>query len=250
MWLGMLAAGVCSLPLAIARYGHLDGLEAAYPYVLATGAIHSLYFVLLGKAYETGEISFVYPAARGAGVAGTAVAAWALLGETVSPLGAAGIVSVSLGILALGAGEFVSTRQYRSGLLAGSVGVTIVCYSLVDKVGVGLMDPVIYICCMFWLSAAFAAPYTILYHRGKIRRAWRDLKPHILIIGPGSLVTYLIILFALQMTKVSYVFAARECSVVVGALLGRYLLKERLTVLRWACIVAVVTGTILVRLGG
>jgi drug/metabolite transporter (DMT)-like permease len=250
LWLGMCAAGACCLPLAIIWRESFTSLGAAYPYMLATGAIHGLYFVLLGKAYKAGEISFVYPVARGSGVAGAAAAAWVLLGEAASPLGAAGIVAVSLGILALGISDFAATRDHRAGLLALAVGATIVCYSLVDKVGVSLINPVLYVSSLFWLSALFSAPYVITRHRQDVRQAWRHLKVYVLVIGPGSLVTYLVILFAMQVAKVSYVVAVRECSVVIGTLMGRFLLQERLTPARWVGIAAVVLGTILVRLGG
>jgi uncharacterized membrane protein len=90
----------------------------------------------------------------------------------------------------------------------------------------------------------------ITRHRQDIRQAWRHLKVYVLVIGPGSLVTYLVILFAMQVAKVSYVVAVRECSVVIGTLMGRFLLQERLTPARWVGIAAVVLGTILVRLGG
>ena len=251
MWLGMCAAGVCCVPLAILWRESFHSLGTAYPYMLATGAIHSLYFVLLGKAYKAGEISFVYPVARGSGVAGAAVAAWLVLEEAASPLGAAGILAVSVGILALGISDYRATREHRVGLLALAVGATIVCYSLVDKVGVSRINPVLYVSSLFWLSALFSAPYVMMTrHRQEIRQAWRHLKVYVVVIGPGSLATYLVILFAMQVAQVSYVVAVRESSVVIGTLMGRFLLQERLTPAQWAGIAAVVLGSVLVRLGG
>ena len=248
MWLGMWAAGLCCLPFAIVSGPSVEALGDALPYMLATGVIHSFYFVLLGRAYATGEISFVYPTARGSGVAATAVAAALVLGERVSTVGGLGIAAVSLGVLAMGLRAFANSLDRRAALYSLSVGLTMVFYSLVDKVGVSKINPVAYIAALFLLSSLLATPYVLVRHRAEIRGAWRDYKPHIVAIGPGSLVTYLLILFALQSARVSYVFALRECSVAIGAVMGRVLLAERSSKLRWAGIVAIVVGVALVRM--
>lgn len=59
---------------------------AAVPYMIATGVIHALYFGLLARAYECGEISVVYPIARGSGIGLIALLAWFLLKEDISVL--------------------------------------------------------------------------------------------------------------------------------------------------------------------
>ena len=110
--------------------------------LVATGIIHGLYFALLAEAYEHGEISLVYPVARGSGVGLTALAAWLVLGEDISLLGASGIALVLAGIFCLGAPAL--KHQTRGLQLALGVGLTIACYSLVDKIGVGYVQPLHY----------------------------------------------------------------------------------------------------------
>src|SRR5437868_7837049 len=79
-----------------------DGVPArAVPFVLATIALHVLYFYSLGRAYSTGAYSIVYPIARGLGVVLVPVGAFVLLDERLSPLGIVGVAFVVAGVLTL-----------------------------------------------------------------------------------------------------------------------------------------------------
>ena len=77
-------------------------IPAAAEPVIASGVIHTVYFFALAKAYEYGDISVVYPIARGSGIVGTAIAGIFLLQETISPIGLIGILAISVGIYLLG----------------------------------------------------------------------------------------------------------------------------------------------------
>jgi multidrug transporter EmrE-like cation transporter len=81
LWLGLCLAGVALAPFAL--YDAWQSFDpAALPYLAATGLIHAGYFGLLAAGYRQGELSIVYPLARGTGVAGTARVAWAVLEES------------------------------------------------------------------------------------------------------------------------------------------------------------------------
>ena len=124
-------AAACLAEVALAPVALYDASRsfdpAGLPYVVATGLIHAGYFGLLAAGYRRGELSVVYPLARGTGVAGTALVAWAVIGEGISAAGAAGIGSVCLGVLALGLRELrrplyrpvraspYSVRPFRTG---------------------------------------------------------------------------------------------------------------------------------------
>jgi uncharacterized membrane protein len=73
--------------------------------------------------------------------------------------------------------------------------------------------------------------------------------PSILLIGLGSQATYLLILYAYTMGPISYIIAARESSVVIGAALGFYFLKERLTASKTIGILAIFGGLVLIKAG-
>jgi drug/metabolite transporter (DMT)-like permease len=243
-------ASILCLPLVMVIGPSMESIRSAAPFMLATGVIHALYFGLLSKGYETGEISLVYPIARGTGVAGTSLAAYIVINEDISWLGATGICAVSFGILALGLQGSKSQDQCKPAVLALFIGCTIVGYSLVDKVGVGRIHPVPYIFSMFFFAALFLTPYVALSRRARCVDALKNLKKYILFIGPGSMGTYLIILFAFQLGKVSYIVAAREVSVVIGSTLGILMLGEPLTWKKGVGISLIALGLILVKVSG
>ena len=250
MWLGLSVASILCLPFALAMRPSMESIRSALPFMLATGMIHALYFGALSKSYEKGEISLVYPIARGTGVAGTSLAAYLLLNENISWVGALGISAISCGIVAVSLGRANSQEQFKSAILALLIGCTIVGYSLVDKVAVGRIHPVSYIFSMFFLAALFLSPYVVLNHRAGCVDALRSMKGYILLIGPGSMGTYLIILFAFQFGNVSYIVAAREFSVVIGSALGILVLGESLTWKKVLGISVITLGLILVKVTG
>ncbi len=220
----------------------------AFPYVLATGTIHAIYFFALAKAYEHGDISSAYPVARGTGVAGTAVLAYLCLNEAITIFGLFGIVSISLGTLFVG-WKHSQQKGFLKGLsFALLVGTTIVGYSIVDKLGVGIMNPVAYIFGLWIFATLWLSPYVFIYKRRELALAWRDYRKHSFIIGTGSLITYLLILFIYRIAQVSYVVALRELAVAFGAVLGFIFLGEKPTLLKVMGILLIVLGMMAIKL--
>ena len=213
--------------------------------LVATGIIHGLYFALLAEAYEHGEISRVYPVARGAGVGLTALVAWLALGEDISLLGASGIALVLAGIFCVGASA--CKHQTRGLQLALGVGLTIVCYSLVDKIGVSYVQPLYYIAGMWLVGTLVRAPWIVRRYGAGLLTTARVHWQVITLIGVASLGTYLLILYAYTQGPVGYIVAVRESSVVIGALLGWIFLKERLTLLKATGLLAIVGGLVLIK---
>ena len=213
--------------------------------LLATGLFHGAYFALIALAYEHGEISLVYPIARGSGIGLTAFVAWFGLGEHISLLGAAGIALIFTGILALGAKALQS--QTRSLKLALGVGATIVCYSLVDKIGVGHMRPVYYITGMWIIATLLCAPMVVRRYGAGLLNTIRTDWPYILLIGLASNGTYLTILYAYTKGPISYIIAARESSIIIGAALGFIFLKEHLTTAKLIGILTIAGGLVLIK---
>ena len=248
LYLSLLIASVLFFPFLFTLSASDLFNIRAFPYVLATGTIHSVYFFALAKAYEHGDISTAYPIARGTGVAGTALVAYFLLKETVTFFGLLGIGAISLGTL------FVGWRQSRpKGFLKGLlfallVGATIVSYSIVDKLGVGLMNPVAYIFGLWLFATLWLTPYVVIFKRRELAMAWKGYKKHALIIGAGSMVTYLLILFVYRIAQVSYVVALRELAVAFGAVLGFVFLGEKPTGFKITGITLIVMGMLAIKM--
>ena len=251
LWLAEATALLVLLPLA--GWVLWDGGAMVWSWlgvgcVVATGLLHALYIYLLGRAYARSEISVVYPVARGTGVGLTGVGAWILLGEAVSWWGGLGIGLVLAGIALLGGKAWRGGRVEGLGMALG-VGGVIACYSLVDKVGVGLVHPVVYIGGMYVVTVAAMAPFVARRFGGQLRALGKAHVDALLVIGLGSAGTYLMILFAFQLGPVGYIVAGRESAVVIGALLGVVLLKEPVSAAKGVAIAAIVLGLFCLKAG-
>jgi drug/metabolite transporter (DMT)-like permease len=253
IWLGLWIGCAAILPAALGIIIH-DGVHtiAELPgisCIIATGLIHSVYFRLLAAAYAEGEISLVYPIARGSGIAFTAILAGLLLQEQLTLLGALGIGLVCLGIISLSRDAHRRADEAKAIRLALGIGTSIVAYSLVDKIGVGYIHPVVYIWSMFLIAGVTLTPLLVRRYRVRFAKEARQNIGYALIIGVGSVGTYLMILFAFTMGPVNYIVAVREFAVVLGALAGVVFLKERLTPMKALAICVIVIGIIGIKLG-
>lgn len=218
--------------------------------VIASGVVHAIYFILLARAYEVGELSLVYPLARGSGIGLAALMAWGILHENLSRAGAVGIMLIFAGILSMGTSIGRPGSTGKGHLLALSVGLCICLYSIIDKVGVGRMHPVLYLWCMVFLATALLGPWVVRRGRGRIVHKAKANVGYILIIGGGSLGTYLMILFALTAAPVGYIVAVREFAVVIGACLGVLFLREKITLSKVTAIVLITAGLVLIKAAG
>jgi len=211
-WLGMLV---------------VDGFPpSALPFVVATIVLHALYFFTLGNAYRLGEFSLVYPIARGLGVALVPILALFVFNERLSPLGTTGVTLVVVGIIGLhltpGSLKQIGARGTR--LSAGTwwavlTGLLIGTYSLVDKAGVARLHPVPYIG-LLGLGVSVALLPAVRARGEALRREWAVNRQALVVASTMTLTGYLLVLFAYRLSKVGYVVAARELSIVFSAIIG------------------------------
>jgi drug/metabolite transporter (DMT)-like permease len=245
--IGLWVACIACLPFVLISPAPYTAIRSAYPFVLGSGIIHGIYFFSLYKAYQHTDISIIYPIARGTGVAGTGLAAYLLLKEDISFMGGAGILLVCIGIVLVGFQNSLK-QKYLKGLgFALFVGFMIVNYSIIDKQAVEMIDPVTYIFGVWLLSAVFLTPCILIKDRRELLWAWRKFKRNSIVIGVGSMGTYLVILFAYQLSHVSYVVATREIAVVIGAVLGFKFLNEKYTLKKIIGILTIVLGLIMIK---
>ena len=235
VWCLLTVASLLLVPLggALLWFNPID--QPGWWFVLATIALHILYFVLLGRGYAVGDLSLVYPIARGFGPMLVPVLAVLILGETVALQAVVGIVAIVVGIYTLSWwGRFRSLARRPLDILRNPdtryailTGVTIAGYALVDKKGVGHVQPFLYMYLMTLGSAVGLSPY-ILRQRGigAIGREWRTNSRPIVAAGLLTFLAYGLVLTAFSLSRVSYVAPAREVGIVFGVLMGVLLLKE------------------------
>jgi drug/metabolite transporter (DMT)-like permease len=251
LWSSVSLATLLLLPLGLWRLpdegSPMDGL----PFVASSVGIHALYFWALGRSYRYGDFSRVYPMARGLGVALVPLIALPVFGERLSWLGSLGIGLVVLGIAGLSRSP-AAARSAGGGIGAGTVwaivtGLTIASYSLVDKAGVARLHPMPYIALMGLGLSVVLSPIVLADRRALVhewQRRWRT----IVVASAMNLTSYLLVLFAFRLSKVGYVVASRELSILFSAFIGSLWLGEGRLAPRLAGASVVLAGVICVAL--
>jgi len=231
LWLFTAVSTVTYAPLAAAIlvFQHpVLGPEQLLFFVGST-ILQLIYFVALQTGYRSGDLSLVYPLARGTGPMLAATAAIVFFGERPTPVAMAGIVLLVGGVLLL-AGNPAMLRQphaRRAAAYALVTGCVIAAYTLWDKyaVSVLLIPPLLYdwganvgrTLCLAPLAAR---------RWPAVRTCWAAHRAAAIGVGVLSSLAYILVLTALVFTRVSYIAPAREISILIGTVMGARLLAE------------------------
>lgn len=229
--------------------------------VIVSGLIEAVYFITLTRAYALGDLSQVYPIARGS--APLFVLLWAvlLLGEVPTIGGVGGILLIVAGLYLVNLPSLAEWSQPLIGLRSPAArwalftGLLISIYSSLDKVGVRYIAPLPYLylfLAVTWL--ALSAQWLDAKRRMALRA---ELRPDgmrrllgaaaVAVLGGGA---YALVLAALRISPVSYVSPVREVSVVIGAWIGVRFMGEAGGRLRVLASMAIAGGIALIALVG
>lgn len=217
--------------------------------------VHFCYWLFYTKAYDGGDLSHVYPIIRSS-PAFILIFAVIFLQEKVTVLGVIGIICVSIGIYILNVKtlnlkqildpvtSIFKDKHIQYAFLA-LFAVTI--YSLVDKVAVSYINPVIY---GFILTSFTCILFSIYLFKAKtkplIKNTLTANKKVIIINSFIAAISYPLILTALTISNVSYVAGFRQISVVFAVLLGGYVLKEKYKTNRIIASIIIFIGAVLI----
>eukprot|EP01119_Soliformovum_irregulare_P023371 TRINITY_DN8153_c0_g1_i1.p1 TRINITY_DN8153_c0_g1~~TRINITY_DN8153_c0_g1_i1.p1 ORF type:complete len:394 (-),score=78.09 TRINITY_DN8153_c0_g1_i1:58-1239(-) len=139
-------------------------------------------------------------------------------------------------------------RKTLTILMALACGVTTTIYTNVDKKGVEVMEPVTYMFMEETIKLILLSPIVFYFHPKELEIAKKHLKKYALLIGPPSIIAYLMILFAFQEANVSYIVAMREVAVVIGCIMGFLFLKEKINPYKIVGMLCIIAGLILVKM--
>jgi drug/metabolite transporter (DMT)-like permease len=215
--------------LIVAISDHLHPTSEMIILIAGTAMIHLAYFLLLNRGYHAGDLSLVYPLARGSGPLLATVAAIAIRGERPTPLALAGACLIGVGAFLLTGDPRALRRSEsrRAVTYALLTGLLIATYTLWDKFAVSnaQLPPVFY----FWgalCDETLILTPVALRLRGDLRATWREHRTEALGVAALSPLAYFLVLTALAISPVSYVAPAREIGILIGAIMGARLLAE------------------------
>ena len=169
LWWLLVVASILMAPVGIVLFWLHPFGHPGWIFVLATIALHMLYFVLLGRSYTFGDLSFVYPIARGIGPMLVPVLAVVVLSESIAGLAIIGIVAIVVGVYTVSWwGNFGRLLSDPLAILKDSstryavlTGLTIASYAIIDKEGVSHVEPFLYMYFMTLGSALGMMPYIL-----------------------------------------------------------------------------------------
>jgi drug/metabolite transporter (DMT)-like permease len=221
----------------------------AWPFLLASAALHGVYSLLLLASYQLGQFSQVYPLARGTSPWVVAMVATIVLGQTLPLPEMTGVLIISAGLISLvfvGGGRDRAPRRALAAAFA--TGLTIAAYTVVDGVGVHHAPVLTYTTWLFLLEGPIV-PVLAAVRRG--RALLGDLRPVLAMGAAGGVVSmaaYGIVLWAQAHGALAPIAALRETSIIAGAIIGAVVLGERFGYRRAVASAIVVFGIVLINL--
>ena len=208
---------------------------------------HIGYYVFLLLGYHYGNLSLVYPTARGSAPLLVAITSWAFVGEALTTMAMAGVATISVGIFSLAVDRAGDARHnWRAVVFGLLTGLSIMGYTLCDGQGVRLAgDKWGYIVWLFVLDAPALLIMCLVLRGPKLfslaARYWRVGA----IGGALSMAAYGIAIYAMSQTFMAQVAALRETSVIFAAIFSAIILKEKFHPRRYASVAMVALGAVL-----
>jgi len=255
VWLFSACSTALLWPLAIAVYLiQRPQIEwRGFAFMCGTAALHLLYFIVLQRGYKVGDLSLVYPLARGIGPTLSTILAVAVLEERPTAATIVGLILVVSGVILLTwrgrstQSDSKTRAAIRWGILCG---ICIGTYSVWDKYAVSEISipPV-----LLELFTGFAICLMLTPHayaqRNVVRNIWQSHRLEVIgvaILAPAS---YILILTAMSFTPLSSVAPSREISILIGAVLGTKFLGEQHTLRRLFAAGMMVCGVVSLAMG-
>jgi len=218
-------------------------------WLLASGVFHAAYKLFLAFAYEHGDLSRVYPIARGSAPLIVLLVGGAVLSDRIKPGEYAGIIVLGAGILLMARGVFSSGESRRLVPLALASAMATAGYSIVDGLGARIAgDATTYVAWLFVFDALLFFPASLFLRGPSVMRA----APKAWAMGSLAAVlsygAYAIAVWAMTLAPIALVAALRETSILFAVLIGVVLFGERMDRTKVMAAGLIAVGVILTRL--
>jgi drug/metabolite transporter (DMT)-like permease len=250
---------VFALPFVwlVNRQGFADpGYEGRiWLYILVAALLIFAYYIFLAQAYKRVDLSVAYPIARSSALF-LPFLAYFFLGETIDAVGATAVALVVVGVLVV---QLKSFRRADIGRLLGQMrqpgivfalltALTVASYTLWDKTAVAHINPFVY---YYSYTAVSCLLYLLLlsrFPRSQIRQEWQRHRRAIVLVAVLDVLTYVMVLYALTVSKATYAGTLRQFSLVVAVFLGWRFLGEPLPPPKLVGVALLISGAVLILL--
>lgn len=254
IWLFSIISSIIYFPIVVASlFFYETNFQPHFiVFIVGSAIIHSIYFILLNKGYRHGNLSVIYPLARGTGPLFSTIIAIVLLKESVSFEALIGIILIISGIISI-AGDprtiLSSIKKDKSLMYAFLCGLSIASYTIFDKIAVSviMLPPIL----LDWLSnlgrVVLLTPYA-LSRKNQVKQLFLHHKKEAFTVAILSPLSYILALTAMVSIPVYYVAPVRELSILIGTFFGVKFLSEKLTKIKLVGICLMTIGVITISL--
>ncbi len=217
----------------------------SWPFIAASTIIHFAYYYLLNRSYRLGDLSQVYPIARGISPVLIALGAIFFAGEFLPPQAWTGIFAVTIGIFLLSSNAFKRGLSPAHIYLAPATGLTIAAYSLVDGLGARTSQATLGYIAWLFIFEFFVVAFVLLKNGQHTLSLSRKTIFTGIAGGMISALAYGLVIYAKTLSPLGIVSTLRETSVLFAAAIGIVVLGERPWKTRLAAASVVVFGVVL-----
>ena len=218
-------------------------------WLFASGVFHSVYKLFLAYAYEQGDLSRVYPIARGTAPMVVLVISALFLADKIAGWEYVGIITLGLGILLMARGVFSSGESRKLLPFALGSAMATAGYSLVDGLGAREAgDAVAYVGWLFALDAVFFTPCCLALRGWPVLRANRKAWAMGSLAAVLSYGAYAIAVWAMTVAPIALVAALRETSILFAVLIGAVAFGEKINAQKGLAAALIVAGVIITRI--
>ena len=238
------------LPIAIVvmLFLPLPTLESV-PYIILSAIIHQGYQFNLISAYKVGDLTKVYPIARGTGPIVATVISFLFLGLLITKFQTLSIFLICFGIIILGIFSENSIKNNKAVIYSLSTGFFIGLYSLADGHGARIsQSPLSFLGWSFALNATIF-PFVLKYmgYSNVFSRVLKEAKLIFWVGGTISYIVYGIVVWSFTKAPIPLVGALRESSIVFSIIIGFFFLKERINLIKILSILVIFIGVIFLK---
>jgi len=241
--------GHVPIAILIMLFLPLPTLESV-PYIILSAIIHQGYQYNLISAYKVGDLTKVYPIARGTGPIVATIISIIFLELLITKFQTLSIALICFGMIILGVFSESSTKNNKAVIYSLATGFFIGLYSLADGYGARIsQSPLNFLGWSFVLNAMIF-PIVLKYmgYTNVFSRVLKEAKLIFWIGGTLSYIVYGIVVWSFTKAPIPLVGALRESSIVFSILIGFFFLKERVTFIKVASIVAIFAGVVFLKL--